>query len=95
MKTLRKEKIEVEYHSNVLPDFEHMENNILYVSKLYKTTTHRCLCGCGNKVILPLTPQFWKLTDNDGKISITPSVGSFNLPCKSHYIITDGVANFV
>ena len=95
MKTIRKEPITPEYHTYFLPQFELMKKNTLYVSRVYKTTIHKCLCGCGEKVVLPLTPQFWKLTDNEGKISITPSVGNFNLPCKSHYIITDGIANFV
>lgn len=95
MKTIRQEPITVEYQSNYMPDFETMKDNVLYVSKVFKTTIHKCLCGCGNKVVLPLTDQFWKLTDTDGKISMTPSVGSFNLPCKSHYIITNGIANFV
>ncbi len=38
----------------------------------------------------------WDFTKNDnGTITFTPSVGNFQFPCKSHYIITNSVANFV
>lgn len=33
--------------------------------------------------------MFWTLTERLSGVTIRPSVGSFNLPCKSHYYITD------
>jgi hypothetical protein len=37
----------------------------------------------------------WHMTEKDGKVSFTPSIGNYQLPCKSHYIITKNKANFV
>lgn len=66
-----------------------LEENILYVTMQYKTVVHLCPCGCGNKVITPITPTDWKLTFNGQSISLSPSVGSWNFPCRSHYWITE------
>ena len=103
MKTIRKESVTpkyVEFMTNV----NDMKDNIIYISLKYGVTGHRCLCGCGLLTILPLNQKEdseeirnhgWGMTDNDGKLTFTPSVGNYQYPCKSHYIITKGVANFV
>jgi hypothetical protein len=67
-----------------------LEDGILYVSMTYATAAHNCCCGCGNKVITPLTPTDWKLTYNGKTISINPSIGNWSFPCQSHYWITWG-----
>ncbi|KAA3435923.1 DUF6527 family protein [Rufibacter hautae] len=67
-----------------------LEDGILYVSMTYATAAHNCCCGCGNKVITPLTPTDWKLTYNGESISITPSIGNWSFPCQSHYWIKWG-----
>jgi hypothetical protein len=64
-----------------------MENGVLYVSILYGTCVHRCLCGCGEKVVTPLSPNHWAITYDGETVSLAPSVGSRSLPCRSHYII--------
>ena len=66
---------------------ELVEEGILYISKKYNIAIHKCCCGCGNEVVTPISSSGWQLTENDGKISLTPSIGSFSLPCKSHYWI--------
>ncbi|WP_439897479.1 DUF6527 family protein [Cupriavidus taiwanensis] len=35
----------------------------------------------------PLTPSDWSLTFNGESVSLWPSIGSWNLPCQSHYVI--------
>jgi len=40
------------------------EEGILYISIEYKTATHLCACGCGERVVTPLSPVDWKLTFN-------------------------------
>ncbi|WP_230951925.1 DUF6527 family protein [Burkholderia cepacia] len=40
-----------------------------------------------HEVVTPLTPTDWTLTFNGEAISLWPSVGSWNLPCQSHYEI--------
>ena len=96
MKTLKKVEVTPVYLKGFMPDYELMEEGKIYISKQYNTSIHRCLCGCGEKTVLPLHVLYgWELIENNGQISFTPSIGNFQLPCKSHYIITKGVANFV
>ena len=75
-----------------IPPVSDMKEGVLYISKVFKTTAHLCACGCGNVVVLPFgrsDGMFWALTERLSGVTIRPSVGSFNLPCKSHYYITD------
>lgn len=67
---------------------ESLEPTTIYISMKYKTMAHLCLCGCGNKVITPLSPTGWNLRFNGKSVSIHPSIGNWNLPCQSHYWIT-------
>ena len=64
-----------------------LEEGFLYISLKYCTATHKCFCGCGNKVITPISPLFWKLTFDGKSVSLYPSIGNWNLVCKSHYWI--------
>jgi hypothetical protein len=64
-----------------------LKERTLYVSILYKTVAHLCCCGCGRQVVTPLSPTAWKLTFDGVSISLHPSIGSWSLPCKSHYWI--------
>jgi hypothetical protein len=64
-----------------------LENGVLYVSDKYKTASHLCGCGCGNKVVTPLKPGGWRLTTRRGAVTLYPSIGNWNLPCRSHYWI--------
>src|SRR6516165_1554670 len=57
------------------------------VSIQYKTVIHLCYCGCGRQVVTSLSPTAWKLTFDGASISLHPSIGSWSLPCKSHYWI--------
>lgn len=64
-----------------------LAEGVLYVSMTYGTTVHLCACGCGNKVVLPLSPAEWRLTYDGVAISLHPSVGNWEFPCQSHYWI--------
>ena len=66
---------------------EILEEGILYISLEYMTVTHLCCCGCGNEVSLPLSPVGWRLIYDGRAISLEPSIGSWSLPCRSHYWI--------
>lgn len=65
-----------------------IEQDILYISVEYKTAVHLCVCGCGNKVVTPLSPTDWELRFNGKTVSLSPSIGNWNFECKSHYFIT-------
>jgi hypothetical protein len=66
---------------------EQLEPGIIYISMDYATAAHSCCCGCGEQVITPFTPTDWKMTFDGETISLWPSIGNWNFPCRSHYII--------
>jgi hypothetical protein len=66
---------------------EQLGPGIIYISMEYATAAHLCCCGCGGQVITPFTPTDWKLTFDGETISLWPSIGNWNFPCRSHYII--------
>jgi len=68
---------------------EQLDEGVLYVSVEYMTVAHKCCCGCGREVSLPLSPTDWRLIFDGKSISLEPSIGSWSLPCKSHYWITN------
>ena len=74
---------------NIIPD--DIEEDTLYISTEYKTAIHKCPCGCGYEVATSLSPHDWKLTFDGDSVSLYPSVGSWGLPCQSHYWITNNV----
>lgn len=64
-----------------------LDEGVLYVSTTYATASHLCFCGCGKKVVTPLSPTDWRLTFNGDTVSLDPSVGNWSYPCRSHYIL--------
>jgi hypothetical protein len=68
---------------------QELEPGTLYVSTFFSTAAHQCACGCGKEVVTPLSPAQWVLTF-DGSVSLWPSIGSWVLPCNSHYVIEQG-----
>jgi hypothetical protein len=67
-----------------------LEEGIIYISRRFRTACHLCCCGCGTKIVTPLRQTEYSLTDNNGRISLYPSVGNWNHPCRSHYVIRHG-----
>lgn len=63
------------------------EEGVLYVSIPYATAVHNCFCGCGTKVVTPISPVGWQLTFDGETVSLSPSVGSWSFACRSHYFI--------
>ncbi|HEY5462613.1 MAG TPA: DUF6527 family protein [Hanamia sp.] len=64
-----------------------LEPGVLYVSEEYSVAGHLCACGCGSKVITPLGPTEWTFSESKGKATLDPSIGNWQLPCRSHYWI--------
>jgi hypothetical protein len=64
-----------------------LADGVLYISILYRTAVHRCACGCGNKVATPISPADWQLFYDGDTVSLTPSIGNWGFPCRSHYWI--------
>ena len=67
-----------------------LEPGILYVAEEFDVAGHLCACGCGNKVMVTLGPTEWSFEDSAEGVSLRPSIGSWQLSCKSHYWITKG-----
>lgn len=66
---------------------ENLEEGILYISIEHCVAIHKCACGCGKEVVTPISPNGWKLIFDGETISLNPSIGNWNLECKSHYFI--------
>jgi hypothetical protein len=66
---------------------EELQERTVYVSIRFATVSHLCACGCKTKVVTPLKPTDWKLTFDGKTVSLHPSIGNWNLPCRSHYWI--------
>lgn len=71
-----------------IPD--RLEDDVVYVSIPFDLAVHRCFCGCGNEVVTPFSPAEWSLTYDGRSISLSPSIGNWSFPCKSHYFIRRG-----
>lgn len=68
------------------------ESGILYISEKYKVSIHLCACGCGEQTVLPFNKSGeWNMTNNNGLVSFSPSVGNFSgeNPYHAHYFITN------
>lgn len=66
---------------------ERTEEGVLYLAMDYATAVHRCACGCGREVVTPLSPTDWKMGYDGVSVSLSPSIGNWSFPCRSHYWI--------
>lgn len=78
--------------STIHPEFvefipKDLEDGVLYVSIPYSTSVHKCACGCGSKITLPINRAKWRFLWDGDTISLWPSVGNWSYPCQSHYWI--------
>jgi Family of unknown function (DUF6527) len=62
----------------------------LYVSEEFDTAIHLCACGCGSKVVTPLGSTEWSFKESKNGPTLYPSIGNWQLNCKSHYWIKNG-----
>lgn len=67
-----------------------LEPGILYVSKEFCTAAHLCACGCGSKIRTPLGPTEWSVNETENGPTLRPSIGNWQIACRSHYIIKKG-----
>lgn len=69
---------------------EVLRGDTLYVTTDGDVAGHLCACGCGREVITPLSPTDWSITFDRRGASLSPSVGNWAFPCRSHYFIWCG-----
>jgi hypothetical protein len=65
------------------------EPGILYWSREFKMCAHRCACGCGDVIQLPVDELNYCVTEGPRGVTLRPSVGNWNI-CDAHYYITGG-----
>ena len=70
---------------DLIPD--ELDQGTLYISIKFATAAHVCCCGCGQSVFTPLSPTDWKLIFDGVSASLSPSIGNWSFPCRSHYWI--------
>lgn len=75
-------------HVKYMP--ETLQEGILYISIEFGAAAHLCACGCGSKIRTPLGPTEWRLKETRQGPTLWPSIGNWQLPCKSHYFIDRG-----
>jgi hypothetical protein len=70
---------------------EKKEEGVLYISEKYRVAIHLCACGCGIQSVTPITKDGWTMRNNEGKITLRPSIGNFmgENPYHAHYYITE------
>lgn len=68
-----------------------LEPGVLYVSQKYRTAAHLCACGCGEKIRTQLGPLGWQFTNKRHGPTLSPSIGNWQKPCRSHYFIKNGI----
>lgn len=72
---------------------EQMVQGVLYVSEEFGTAIHLCACGwCKQKTVTPfhIGERGWKYTRSpEDRVTLFPSIGNYQMPCKSHYWVKD------
>lgn len=63
---------------------------ILYYAENYGAAAHLCACGCGSKIRTPIDATEWSIEEDEDGPSLYPSVGNWQQPCRSHYLIRNG-----
>lgn len=84
-----------------IPRPPEMEEGVLYISEKFGTAIHLCACGCKEQTVTPInhklddgtmTTYGWDYTwvaTASVSVTLRPSIGNQNFPCKSHYWITN------
>ncbi|HWJ63699.1 hypothetical protein KSP35_19555 [Aquihabitans sp. G128] len=81
---MRLNSLQPEFIESAPPE---LTEGILYISIPFRTSMHLCACGCGTKVVMPIRPGAWHITYDGETVSVSPSIGNQELPCRSHYWI--------
>ena len=78
----------------VLPEFDDVKADELWISHKHRTVNLRCPCGCGDLTVLSLHPSRWHVYFDGKSVSLEgPTGGSVwaHSGCGSHYLIRDNV----
>lgn len=87
--TMRKKKLKHLFVDSIPAS---LQDGVVYVCLKHNIVSHLCACGCGHRIDTPIDIDEWKLLYNGKGISLLPSIGNWDIPCHSHYFITNDVA---
>lgn len=64
-------------------------HGVLYISREFNLAIHLCACGCGVETVTPLNE--WRITEQNGGVTLRPSIGNFKgeKPYHAHYYVTN------
>lgn len=68
---------------------EKLEEDVIYISLQFGIVSNLCPCGCGEEIVIKLSPLDWRLIYDGETVTLRPSIGNWGLPCRSHYFITE------
>lgn len=71
-----------------------LQDGVIYVSLKHNIVSHLCACGCGRRIDTPIEPDEWQFSYNGKGISLFPSIGNWDIPCRSHYFITNNLVKY-
>ena len=60
----------IHHFQDTIPKSEQIEEGTIYISLKYNMTAHKCACGCGQLVPLPLSPNDWMVQYNGETITL-------------------------
>ncbi len=66
-----------------------LSDNVVYVSEEFELAALKCACGCGHQVNL-LLGDGHTVNDVGGLADVSPSIGVWDAPCRSHFWIQKG-----
>jgi hypothetical protein len=84
---MRSDRLEPRFVESI-PD--ELDPGYLYISIRFRTAQHLCACGCGSRIVTPIKPAKYSLTYDGETVSMWPSVGNWQKPCRSHYVVKNG-----
>lgn len=87
VRTLRTE------HLETMPPDALMEYGVIYVSLKFELAIHLCACGwCNNQTVTPFrdATSGWTYSEENGNVTLSPSIGNWNMQCHSHYYVRNG-----
>jgi len=67
---------------DTMPDT--LEGGVIYISEPCRVALHACCCGCGEEVSTPIGPTEYSIYVRLGRVTVMPSIGNHDFPCKSH-----------
>ena len=76
-----------------MPEYADMKDGEIYISRKFELAIHLCACGCREQTVTPIDDgtHGWTFTHGEtGGVTLHPSIGNQNMPCKSHYWVQDG-----